>query len=42
MQNLEGPITSKAEQVRAKFQVLLDKTNKENPHPKDVGRYLIC
>lgn len=37
MQNLEGPITAKAEQVRAKFQVLLDKTNKENPHPKDVS-----
>lgn len=36
MQDLEGPITAKAEQVRAKFRVLLDKTNKENPHPKDV------
>lgn len=36
MQDIEGPITAKAEQVRAKFQVLLDKTNKENPHPKDV------
>lgn len=36
MQNLEGPITAKAEQVRAKFRALLDKTNKENPHPKDV------
>lgn len=36
MQDLEGPITAKAEQVRAKFQALLDKTNKENPHPKDV------
>ncbi len=36
MQDIEGPITAKAEQVRAKFQGLLDKTNKENPHPKDV------
>ena len=36
MQDIEGPITAKAEQVRAKFQGLLDKTNKEHPHPKDV------
>jgi hypothetical protein len=36
MQDLEGPITAKAEQIRAKFRALLDKTNKENPHPKDV------
>jgi len=36
MQDLEGPITAKAEQVRARFQALLDKTNKENPSPKDV------
>ena len=36
MQDLEGPITAKAEQVRTKFRALLDKTNKENPHPKDV------
>ena len=36
VQDIEGPITAKAEQVRAKFQVLLDKTNKENPSPKDV------
>jgi hypothetical protein len=36
MQDLEGPITAKAEQVRARFQGLLDKTNKETPHPKDV------
>ena len=36
MQEVEGPITAKGEQVRAKFRALLDKTNKENPHPKDV------
>ena len=36
MQDLEAPITAKAEQVRSKFRVLLDKTNKENPRPKDV------
>lgn len=36
VQDLEGPITAKAEQVRAKFRVLLDKTNKENPSQKDV------
>jgi len=36
MQDLEGPITVKAEQVRARFRVLLDKTNKENPRPQDV------
>ena len=36
MQDIEGPITAKAEQVRAKFKALLDKTNKENPRPQDV------
>lgn len=36
MQDIEGPITAKAEQVRATFRVLLDKTNKENPSPKDL------
>ena len=36
MQELEGPITAKGEQVKAKFRALLDKTNKENPLPKDV------
>jgi hypothetical protein len=36
MQDIEGPITAKAEQVRAQFRALLAKTNKENPHPKDV------
>ncbi len=36
MQDIEAPIIAKAEQVRAKFQVLLDKTNKENPNPKDL------
>ena len=34
--DLEGPITAKAEQIRAKFRALLDKTNKENPRPQDV------
>jgi hypothetical protein len=28
---IEGPITAKAEPIRAKFQALLDKTNKEQP-----------
>jgi hypothetical protein len=36
VQDIEGPITAKADQVRSKFRALLDKTNKENPHPKDV------
>lgn len=34
--DIEGPITAKAEQTRTKFRALLDKTNKENPQPKDV------
>jgi hypothetical protein len=33
---IEGPINAKAEQIRSKFQALLDKTNKENPRPQDV------
>lgn len=33
---IETPITAKAEQIRAKFQGLLDKTNTEHPRPKDV------
>jgi hypothetical protein len=33
---IEGPINAKAEQVRARFQAVLDKTNKENPRPQDV------
>jgi len=33
---MEGPINAKAEQIRIKFQTLLDKTNIENPQPKDV------
>lgn len=33
---IEGPINAKAEQIRAQFQALLDKTNKENPRPQDV------
>ncbi len=33
---IEGPINAKAEQIRIKFQALLDKTNKENPRPQDV------
>lgn len=28
--------TAKTEQIRVKFQALLDKTNKENPRPQDV------
>lgn len=34
--DFEKVITDKAEQTRAKFQALLDKTNKEHPSPKDV------
>jgi hypothetical protein len=34
--NLEKVIRQKAEQTRTKFRSLLDKTNKENPQPKDV------
>jgi hypothetical protein len=34
--SIEKPITDKAEQIRTRFQVLLDKTNKENPRPQDV------
>jgi hypothetical protein len=34
--SVEGPITAKAEQIRTKFQDLLDRTNKENPRPQDV------
>ncbi len=33
---IEGPINARAEQIRIKFQALLDKTNKENPRPQDV------
>ncbi len=33
---IEGPINAKADQIRAKFQSLLAKTNKENPRPQDV------
>jgi hypothetical protein len=33
---IEKPINAKAEQIRTKFQTLLDKTNKENPRPQDV------
>ena len=36
LQVIEGPINAKAEQIRAKFQALLDKTDKENPRPQDV------
>lgn len=36
MPDIEGPITAKAEQVRAKFRALPGKTNKEDPHPKDL------
>jgi hypothetical protein len=34
--NIEKPITDRAEQIRIKFQALIDKTNKENPRPQDV------
>jgi hypothetical protein len=33
---IEGPINAKADQIRNKFQAVLDKTNKENPRPQDV------
>jgi hypothetical protein len=33
---IQAPITAKAKQIRAKFQALLDKTNKEHPRPQDV------
>ena len=33
---IEGPINAKAEQIRARFQAVLDKTNKEHPQPRDV------
>jgi len=33
---IEGPINARAEQIRVKFKVLLEKTNKENPRPQDV------
>jgi len=33
--------TDKAEETRAQFRALLDKTNKEHPHPKDVRHWLI-
>jgi hypothetical protein len=34
--DFEKVITEKAEETRTKFRALLDKTNKENPLPKDV------
>ena len=34
--DVEKVITDKAEEARAKFRALLDKTNKEHPSPKDV------
>lgn len=34
--DFEKVITDKAEETRTKFRALLDKTNKENPSPKDV------
>jgi hypothetical protein len=36
LKSIEGPINAKAEQIRAKFQAVLDKTNKESPRPQDV------
>lgn len=35
--DVEKVITDKAEETRRTFQALLDKTNKENPSPKDVN-----
>ena len=34
--DIQKVITEKAEQTRTQFRALLDKTNKENPQPKDV------
>jgi hypothetical protein len=34
--DFEKVISEKAEETRTKFRALLDKTNKENPQPKDV------
>jgi hypothetical protein len=34
--DFENVITDKAEETRATFQALLNKTNKEHPNPKDV------
>lgn len=34
--DVEKVITDKAEETRTKFRALLDKTNKEQPNPKDV------
>ena len=34
--DFEKVITDKTEQTRTQFRTLLDKTNKENPQPKDV------
>ena len=34
--DVEKVITDKAEETRKTFRALLDKTNKEHPHPKDV------
>lgn len=36
LKTIEKPITDRADQIRTKFQALLDKTNKENPRPQDV------
>jgi hypothetical protein len=33
---IEEPINARAKQIRARFQALLDKTNKENPRSQDV------
>lgn len=34
--DIEKVITEKAEQTRIEFRAVLDKTNKENPLPRDV------
>lgn len=36
LQAIEAPINARAQQIRAKFQALLDKTNKENPRAQDL------
>lgn len=33
---IEESINARAEQIRARFQALLDKTNKENPRSQDI------
>ena len=39
--DFEKVIADKAEETRIEFRALLDKTNKENPNPKDLRLCLI-